>query len=108
MIKLLDNWMLESVQNFNIFVGFISLLWVGSVIVLFIIGKKFGQPDERTNGIYFKIISCMFITQMITNTIFSLVDRDIVYFRQIFVLCQAVVFFVGAIYSFSLYRKEFK
>ncbi|PEL26246.1 6-aminohexanoate hydrolase [Bacillus pseudomycoides] len=108
MIKLLDNWMLESVENFNFFVGFIALLWVGSAIVLFIIGKKFGQPDERTNGIYFKIISCMFITQMITNSIFSLVDRDIVYFRQIFVLCQAVVFFVGAIYSFSLYRKEFK
>lgn len=109
MIDLLDKWMLESVENFNIIVGFTTLLFLGSAIVLFIIGKKFGQPDERTNGIYLKIISCMFTTQLIMNAIFiSLVNKDIVHFRQIFILFEAVVFLVGAIYSFKLYRKEFK
>ncbi|WP_338754956.1 6-aminohexanoate hydrolase [Bacillus sp. FJAT-52991] len=86
-----------------------TLLFSGSGIVLFIIWKKFGQPDERTNAIHLKIISCMFITQLIMNSVFiSLVDKDIECFRQIFILFEAFVFFVGAIYSFRLYRKEFK
>ncbi|MGG2017958.1 6-aminohexanoate hydrolase [Bacillus sp. S10(2024)] len=108
MLDLLNNWMLESTDNFNIVVGFIVLLWLGSIIVLFIIGKKFGRPDERTNAIYLKIISCMFTTQLIMNGAFiSLVGKDM-YFRQFFILFEAIVFFVGAIYSVRLYRKEFK
>lgn len=109
MIDLLNKWMLESTDNFNIVVGFTALLLVGSCIALFIIGKKFGQPDERTNGIYLKIISCMFTTQIIMNGLFiSLVGRDIENFRQFFILFEALVFFVGAIYSFRLYRKDFR
>ncbi|PFN28067.1 6-aminohexanoate hydrolase, partial [Bacillus cereus] len=66
-------------------------------------------PDERTNGIYFKIISCMFSTQILMNCIFiSLVGKDIENFRQIFILFEALVIFVGAIYSFKLYRQEYK
>ncbi|EJQ90731.1 6-aminohexanoate hydrolase (plasmid) [Bacillus mycoides] len=109
MIDLLNKWMLESTDNFNIFVGFTSLLWVGSAIVLFIIYKKIGKPDERTNTIYLKITSCMFTTQILMNAIFiSLVGKDIENFRQIFILFEAFVFFVGAIYSFKLYRQEYK
>ncbi|MGH1327545.1 MULTISPECIES: 6-aminohexanoate hydrolase [Bacillus] len=109
MIDLLNKWMLESTDNFNIVVGFISLLLVGSCIVLFIMIKKFGQPDERTNTIYFKVTSCMFMTQIIMNAAFiSLVNKDIVYFRQIFLLFEAFVFFIGAIYSFKLYKQEYK
>ena len=108
MLDLLNNWMLESTDNFNIIVGFISLLFVGSAIVLFIMMKKFGQPDERTNAIYLKIVSCMFFTQLIMNGAFiSLVGKDM-YFRQFFILFEAIVFFVGAIYSVRLYRREFK
>ncbi len=109
MIDLLNKWMLESTDNFNIFVGFTSLLMLGSAIVLFIMMKKFGKPDERTNAIYLKVISCMFGTQIVTNAIFiSLVGKDIETFRQIFILFEAFVLFVGAIYSFKLYRQEFK
>ncbi|EOP68301.1 hypothetical protein KOW_03510 [Bacillus cereus VDM006] len=108
MIDLLNKWMLESTDNFNIFVGFTSLLMLGSAIVLFIIYKKIGKPDERTNTIYLKITYCMFVTQMLMNSIFiSLVSKDM-YFRQFFILTQALVFFVGAIYSIKLYRKECK
>ncbi|PEJ19886.1 6-aminohexanoate hydrolase [Bacillus toyonensis] len=68
-----------------------------------------GKPDERTNPIYFKIISCMFTTQILMNCIFiSLVGKDIEHFRQIFILFEALVIFVGAIYSFKLYRQEYK
>ncbi len=71
--------------------------------------QKIGKPDERTTPIYFKIISCMFTTQILMNCIFiSLVGKDIENFRQIFILFEAFVFFVGAIYSFKLYRQEFK
>ncbi|MGE8203456.1 6-aminohexanoate hydrolase [Heyndrickxia sp. NPDC080065] len=109
MIDSLNNWMLESTQNFNIIVGLTALLLLGSIIVLFIFSKKIGQPDERTNAIYLKIISCMFTTQIIMNAIFiSLVDRNIEYFRQFFILFQGIVFFIGAIYAIRLYRKEFK
>ncbi|OFD70130.1 MULTISPECIES: 6-aminohexanoate hydrolase [Bacillus cereus group] len=109
MIDLLNKWMLESTDNFNIVVGFISLLLVGSCIVLIIIYKKIGKPDERTNAIYFKITSRMFTTQILMNAIFiSLVGKDIENFRQIFILFEAFVFFVGAIYSFKLYRQEYK
>ncbi|PFR21462.1 6-aminohexanoate hydrolase [Bacillus cereus] len=108
MIDLLNKWMLESTDNFNIVVGLTAILFLGSVIALFIICKKFGQPDERTNAIYLKIVSCMFFTQLIMNGAFiSLVGKDM-YFRQFFILFEAIVFFVGAIYSFKLYRQEFK
>ncbi|MGN7894617.1 6-aminohexanoate hydrolase [Bacillus sp. 22475] len=109
MIDLLNKWMLESTGNFNIVVGLTALLFLGSVITLIIIYKKIGKPDERTTPIHFKLISCMFTTQILMNCIFiSLVGKDIENFRQIFILFEAFVFFVGAIYSFKLYRQEFK
>ncbi|MEH6942136.1 6-aminohexanoate hydrolase [Bacillus sp. JJ722] len=109
MIDVLNKWMLESTQNFNITVGIITIISLGSLIVLFIICKKFGRPDERTNGIYFKIISCMFLTQLIMNSSFiSLVDSNIEYFRQFFLLFNSFVYLIGAIYAYGLYRKEFK
>ncbi|PEW24637.1 6-aminohexanoate hydrolase, partial [Bacillus cereus] len=70
MIDLLNKWMLESTGNFNIVVGLTALLFLGSVIALIIIYKKIGKPDARTNPIYFKIISCMFTTQILMNCIF--------------------------------------
>ncbi|KAB2391317.1 MULTISPECIES: 6-aminohexanoate hydrolase [Bacillus cereus group] len=109
MIDLLNKWMLESTGNFNIVVGLTALLFLGSVIALIIIYKKIGKPDERTNPIYLKTISCMFTTQILMNCIFiSLVGKDIENFRQIFILFETFVFFVGVIYSFKLYRQEFK
>jgi hypothetical protein len=109
MIDLLNKWMLESTANFNIVVGLTALLFLGSVIALIIIYKKIGKPDERTNPVYFKIISCMFTTQILMNCIFIfLVGKDIENFRQIFILFEAFVFFIGAIYSFKLYRQEYK
>jgi hypothetical protein len=109
MIDVLNNWMLQSSQNFNVIVGLTMVLNVGSLLVLLYIGNKYGKPDERTNAIYLKIISCMFTTQLIINGIFiSLVDRNIEYFRQFFILFQGIVFLVGAIYAFRLYRKDFK
>jgi len=108
MIDVLDKWMLESVGNFNIFVGVMTFIYIGSLLVLFFVGKKFGKPDERTNAIYLKIISSMFTTQLIVTTIFiSLVDSNIVYFRQFLLLFQAIVFLVGAINAFRLYKKDF-
>lgn len=109
MIDVLNNWMLESSQNFNVIVGLTMVLYLGSLVVLWYISNQFGKPDERTNAIYLKIISCMFTTQLIMNAIFiSLVDRDIEYFRQFFILFQGIVFLVGAIYAYRLYRKDFK
>lgn len=71
--------------------------------------QKIGKPDEGTNAIYLKITSRMFITQILMNAIFiSLVGKDIENFRQIFILFEAFVFFIGAIYSFKLYRQEYK
>ncbi len=76
---------------------------------LLLFTKKIGKPDERTNAIYLKITSRMFTTQILMNAIFiSLVGKDIENFRQIFILFEAFVFFVGAIYSFKLYRQEYK
>ncbi|MDF9468701.1 6-aminohexanoate hydrolase [Bacillus sp. FSL K6-0273] len=109
MIDVLNRWMLESITNFNAVVTFIVVLFLFSAIVLFIMIKKIGQSDERTKTIYFKVTSCMFKTQIIMNCIFiSLVNNDIIYFRQIFILFEAIVFFVGAIYALRIYRKEFK
>ncbi|MGG0821765.1 6-aminohexanoate hydrolase [Paenibacillus turicensis] len=109
MIDVLNHWMSESTQNFNIIVGLTMALYVGSLTVLLYIVNKFGKPDERTNAIYLKIISCMFTTQLIMSTVFiTFVDGDIQFFRQFFVLFQAVVFLVGAIYAFRLYKKDYK
>ena len=109
MIELLNEWMLKSSGNFNVIIALITVLSFGSLLVLFLICRKFGRPDERTNSIYFKISSRVFIAQMIMNALFiSLVDSDIEYFRQFFLLFQGIVFFIGAIYAFVLYRKDFK
>jgi multisubunit Na+/H+ antiporter MnhB subunit len=109
MIDFLNNWMLESSQNFNVIVGLTMILHAGSICMLIYISKKFGKPDERTNAIYLKITSCMFTTQMVMITIFiSLVDNNIEYFRQLFILFEGLVFLVGAIYAFRLYRKDLK
>ncbi len=109
MIDVLNNWMLESSKNFNVIVGLTMVLYAGSLLVLLYIGNKFGKPDERTNAIYLKIISCMFSTQLIMNAIFiSFVDRNIEYFRQFLILFHGIVFLVGAIYALRLYRKDFK
>lgn len=109
MIDVLNNWMLESSQNFNIIVGLTAIIYVGALSVLLYVRIQLGKPDERTNGLYFKIVSCMFTTQLIMNAIFiSWVDSDIEYFRQFFILFQGIVFLVGAIYSFRLFRKDFK
>ncbi|MGM0890526.1 MAG: 6-aminohexanoate hydrolase [Bacillota bacterium] len=108
MIDVLDRWMLENVVNFNIFVGIMMFIYIGSLLVLFFVGKKFGKPDERTNAIYLKIISSMFTTQLIMTGLFiSLVDSDIQHFRQFLLLFQAIVFLVGAISAIRLYQKEF-
>ncbi|ATP39784.1 6-aminohexanoate hydrolase [Solibacillus sp. R5-41] len=108
MIDVLDRWMLESVVNFNIFVGVMTFIYIGSLLVLFFVGKKFGKPDERTNAIYLKIMSSMFSTQLIMTGVFiSLVDNDIQNFRQFLLLFQAIVFLVGAISAFRLYKKDF-
>ena len=109
MINTLNNWLLESSDNFNIFTVLTFLIYAGSLSFLIYISKKFGKPDERTNTIYLKISSCMFTTQLIMTFIFiQSVDQNIEYFRQLFFLFQGIVFFVGAIYAFRLYRKEFK
>lgn len=109
MLNVLNNWMLESTNNFNIIVGLTMVLYVGSLIAQFYFSNKIGKPDERTNAIYLKTISCMFTTQLILNGIFiTFVDRDIEYFRQFFILFQGIVFLVGAIYMIRLYRKDFK
>lgn len=108
MIDAVDRWMLESVNNFNLFVAIMTFIYVGSIVVLFFIGRKFGSPDERTNAIYLKIISSMFTTQLIMTAIFiSLVDSNIHHFRQFLLLFQSIVFLVGAIRALRLYRKEF-
>ena len=108
MIDVLDRWMLESVGNFNIFVGVMTFIYIGALLVLCFVGKKFGRPDERTNAIYLKIISSMFTTQLIMTGLFiSLVDSNIHYFRQFLLLFQAIVFLVGAINAFRLYKKDF-
>lgn len=109
MIDVLNNWMLQSTDNFNIIVGLTMIIFVGSVAVLLYICKLFGRPDERTNGIFLKIFACMFTTQLIMNTIFiSWVGGDIEYFRQFFILFEGIVFLVGAIYAIVLYRKDFQ
>jgi multisubunit Na+/H+ antiporter MnhB subunit len=109
MIDVLNNWMLESSRNFNIIVGLTMILHAGSIFALIYFSKKIGKPDERTNAIYLKVTSCMFTTQMIMIALFiSLVDNNIEYFRQLFILFEGIVFLVGAIYAFRLYRKDFK
>jgi hypothetical protein len=109
MIDVLNDWMLQSSDHFNVMVGVTMVLYVGSLVILYYVTRKFGKPDERTNAVYLKIISCMFTAQLVVNGIFiSWVDRDIEYFRQIFILFQGIVFLVGAIYSIMQYRKDFK
>lgn len=108
MIDVLNNWMLKGSWNFNIIVGVTMFLYAVSIIALFLIIRKFGKSDERTETIKLKIVSTMFTTQIIMNALFiSLVDRQIDFFRQIFILFQGITFLVGAIYAFKLYRQDF-
>lgn len=108
-MEMLNDWMSESSQNFNVIIALIIILHVGSVAVFLYVSKKFGEKDERTNGIYRKVCTLMFSTQLITNALFIyFVDSDIEHFRQLFMLLEGFVFLVGAIYSVRLYRKDLK
>lgn len=109
MIDMLDNWMLESSGNFTIIGVLTIVIYLGSLLAVFYFGSKIGKSDERTIPIHLNIIFCMFTTQLIINaTYISSVDRDIEHFRLIFILFQGIVFLVGAIYAFILYRRDFK
>jgi hypothetical protein len=108
MIDLLDRWMLESSVNFNVFVGMMMLIYMGSIVALFFIGKKVGKPNEKTNAIYLRVISSMFFTQLIMTGLFiSLVDSNIHNFRQFLLLFQAIVLLIGAVSAFGFYQKGY-
>jgi len=109
MIEVLDKWMSEDIGNFNLIVGILSILTIVSMITLIWVWKRFGKPDERTNGIFLKITGTMFVTAMIVSALFiSLVDKNIQNFRQIYLLMQSFIFIVGAIESVYLYVKDFR
>ena len=109
MIDVLNNWMLQSSQNFNIIVSITVFIYAISIGTLFLITRKFGRSDERTEAINLKIVSTMFTTQIIMNALFiSWVDSHIDFFRQVFILFQGITFLVGAIYALKLYKDDFR
>lgn len=109
MIEMLDKWMSKDIGNFNLIVGILSILTLVSIITLIWVWKRFGKPDERTNGIFLKITGTMFVTAMVVSALFiSLVDKNIQNFRQIYLLMQSFIFIVGAIESVYLYVKDFR
>ncbi|MEK4567039.1 6-aminohexanoate hydrolase [Alkalihalobacillus sp. FSL R5-0424] len=109
MIKLLDNWMIESTMNFNIVVGITMAIYSIALIIFLFVWNKIGERDERTIVLHLKIVSFMFFSQIFMNTLFiTWVDQEIVYFRQFILLFQGLVILAGSINGVRLYKKEFK
>jgi len=106
MIEVLDIWLNNS-TNLNIFVGVTTLAMIASLHVMYLASQKIGKRDERTSQIYLKISNTTLIVLLVLLSVFiSLVDADVVHFRQILIATITLALGCGALLmARAAYRK---
>lgn len=99
----LRSWAEQSTGNWNMLIGVGFLLVMGSAIFLYIVYKKIGEGDERTNQIYLKSSFYMLGAIIFCDMIFP---KE--YMWTIFFLFKYTLAFLAAgIYMAVQYKKDF-
>lgn len=100
----LKEWAEQSVANFNLLVGsgFIFVMFSAIFVVTYSI--KMGKSDERTLLISLKSTYVMLIAIIACDMLFP---RDYLA-NQFFMFKYGITCFVGGLYLFIQYRKDFK
>ncbi|NTU25539.1 DUF2178 domain-containing protein [Bacillus tequilensis] len=97
------SWAEFSPGNWNIILGVGLLLLMGSMIFTYVLYKKIGKEDERTNKIFLKSSFYMLVAIILCDVIFP---KE--YMWNIFFLYKyALAFLAAGIYLAAQYRKDF-
>ncbi|WP_054955107.1 hypothetical protein [Paenibacillus dakarensis] len=99
----LKSWAEQSPGNWNILIGVVGLLLIGSAIFVYVLYKKIGQGDERTNTIFLKNSYCMLLAIILCDLIFPKDDMWAIYFM----IKYTLAFLAGGIYMAVQYKKDF-
>lgn len=96
-------WAEQSTGNWNILIVIGFLLVMGSAIFAYVMHKKMGPKDERTNIISLKSAYCVLAVIILCDIIFP---KD--YMWNIFFLYKyGLAFLAGGIYLAYQYKKDF-
>lgn len=99
----LRTWAEQSTGNWNILIGVGFLLVMASAIFVYVMYKKIGQEDERTNQIFLKSSLCMLVAIVLCDVIFP---KE--YMWTIFFLFKySLAFLASGIYMAIQYKKDF-
>nr|WP_106779408.1 DUF2178 domain-containing protein [Lysinibacillus timonensis] len=102
MFSPLKSWAEQSTGNWNLLIGVSFLLLIGSAIFAYVMHKKMGPKDERTNIISLKSAYCVLGVVIICDMIFP---RD--YMWNIFFLFKyGLAFLAGGVYLVVQYKKD--
>lgn len=104
----LDNWLNHS-ENFNLFIGLITVLGLISIIAYTLLLNKIGKKDEYSTGIRLRITHVMFATWAVLFIIFiAWVPDSMVHMKQMVYLCMALTAFAGAVSAAYYYIRDFR
>lgn len=99
----LRSWAEETTGNWSLLVGFGFILLIGSVIFAYVLYRKMGKDDERTNVIFLRSSYCMLLTIVLCDIFFP---KE--YMWTIFFLYKYTFAFLAAgIYLAIKYKKDF-
>lgn len=99
----LKSWAEQSSGNWNILIGVGFLLVIASAILVYVLYKKTGQDDERTNKIFLKSSSYMLLAIILCDIIFPKDDMWTIFFLFKYTLA----FLAGGIYMAVQYKRDF-
>lgn len=99
----LKTWAEQSTGNWNMLVGIGFLLIMGSAIFLYVLYKKIGQEDERTNQIFLKSSYFMLLAIILCDIVFPKDDMWTIFFM----FKYSLAFLAGGIYLAVQYRRDF-
>lgn len=107
LLKSIDLWISQDINNFNMFIIIIFLLFIISILLIIIFTYKLGKNDERRNFIQLKINQVIFIT-LITFIGFYLLtaNNNLIYGKQYLIFGVSLSLLSGAIACIYFYIKE--
>lgn len=100
----LKKWSEQSIGNFNLLVGIGFIFVMISTILVITYSKKIGRSDERTTLINLKSAYAMLVAIIACD---MLLPKGYLV-NQFFMFKYGIAFFIGGLYLFLQYRKDFK
>lgn len=107
MLQRIDLWMGADINNFNLFIGLIFLIFVPSIILITIFNYKLGENDERKKLIQLKINQVVCISLIVFLGLYIVTSNNrLTYMKFYLILIISLSLLSGAIASVYYYIKE--